>query len=96
MVRGSGLLGAQSSARPVRAPGTFLVTAAVARGMAVGIVAILFWVPTTNCLVLGAAPGQPCFDARPDYIQHIFYLHVLIAHVAYLPFGIALIARSPT
>src|SRR5712692_8130985 len=68
--------------------GTILLTILVALGMAVGIVAIFFWVPTANCLVPGAAPGQPCFDARPDYIQHIFYMHVPIAYVAYLAFGV--------
>ncbi|HYR63235.1 MAG TPA: cytochrome c biogenesis protein CcsA [Actinomycetota bacterium] len=71
--------------------GTILLTILVALGMAVGIVAIFFWVPTANCLVPGAAPGQPCFDARPDYIQHIFYMHVPIAYVAYLAFGVVLV-----
>src|SRR5712692_9430602 len=71
--------------------GTILMTILVALGMAVGIVAIFFWVPTANCLVPGAAPGQPCFDNRPDYTQHIFYMHVPIAYVAYLAFGIVLV-----
>ena len=56
-----------------RSGGTMLLIALVAAGMAVGILAIFFWVPAANCLVPGVAQGQPCFDARPDYIQHIFY-----------------------
>src|SRR6202023_1197316 len=78
---------------PTRRSGTatLLLIALVAVGMAVGIVAIFFWVPTANCLVPGVAEGQPCFDARPDYIQHIFYMHVPIAYVAYLAFGIVLV-----
>src|SRR2546423_14186013 len=74
-----------------RRSGTLLLIALVAVGMAVGIVAIFFWVPTANCLVPGVAEGQPCFDPRPDYIQHIFYMHVPIAYVAYLAFGIVLV-----
>jgi heme exporter protein C len=70
---------------------TLLLIALVALGMAVGIAAIFFWVPTANCLVPGVAEGQPCFDPRPDYIQHIFYMHVPIAYVAYLAFGIVLV-----
>jgi heme exporter protein C len=70
---------------------TSLLIALVALGMAVGLVAIFFWVPTANCLVPGATPGGPCFDARPDYIQHIFYMHVPIAYVAYLAFGVVLV-----
>jgi heme exporter protein C len=68
-----------------------LLIALVALGMAVGIAAIFFWVPTANCLVPGVAEGQPCFDPRPDYIQHIFYMHVPIAWVAYLAFGVVLV-----
>jgi heme exporter protein C len=71
--------------------GSLLLIALVAAGMAVGILAIFLWVPTANCLVPGVAQGQPCFDNRPDYIQHIFYMHVPIAYVAYLAFGIVLI-----
>jgi heme exporter protein C len=71
--------------------GTMVLIALVAVGMVVGIAAIFFWVPTANCLVPGVADGQPCFDARPDYIQHIFYMHVPIAYVAYLAFGVVLV-----
>ena len=38
-----------------RRSGTMLLIALVAAGMAVGILAIFFWVPTANCLVPGVA-----------------------------------------
>ena len=70
---------------------TAALTVLVAFGMAVGLGAIFLWVPAANCLVPGAGPGQPCVDGRPDVVQHIFYVHVPVAWVAYLAFGVVLL-----
>ena len=70
--------------------GIAVLTVLVALGMAVGLGAIFFWAPAANCLVPGN-PGQPCVDARPDVVQHIFYVHVPVAWVAYLAFGVVLL-----